>query len=270
MQTSRFILCLSVVIAMLSIVTQSAVADDIAYMETGFNQFGTIDLTTGVFTKIATTTTRVGGLGYAIGQFYGWQDNGNQVLGVNPATGVESGIGNHTLPSTVGNLASAANGLVAMDEFTGNLLSINPNTGVATLIGPTGLANYYGIGNGLGNNIYVGLGGADTLLYSVNTTTGAATLLGDTGVAFAGAFVWVNGTLYAGSNLSGQFAIYKLNPTTYQGTFVADLTGTSNGDFWGLGIIGGSAPVVPEPSSLALFGAGLIPVLNRLRRYLSR
>ena len=118
-------------------------ADVFAYEATGpGNEFGIIDLTTGVFTPLSNMGLTLAGTG----------DIGNTYLLFGSTTSGPCGVG-----------------------WNDVLYSINPATGAATEIGSTGLpiGGVMGMSAG-GNTLYVT---ANNALYALSTTTGAATFI---------------------------------------------------------------------------------------------
>jgi len=132
--------------------TIPASAGPIVYVVTGFQQFGTVDLSTGAFTQIGADTPEgedglVPGLN---GSLLTLTYSGN-LDSINPSTGVTSLIGATGLadcsnfppvspcgPTSADELAGLGGKIYATD-FSNNLYSVNPLTGAATLIGPTGI-----------------------------------------------------------------------------------------------------------------------------------
>jgi hypothetical protein len=111
----------------------------LAYATTGDNQFGVVDLLTGVFTQKGNMGVRLTGLGEINGKLYGGGYASGTLYSVNPSTGTLTTIGNGSL--TYWGTGSTNLGLFAIDRSANmNLYSINPNTGDATLVGPTGLS----------------------------------------------------------------------------------------------------------------------------------
>jgi hypothetical protein len=248
----------------LAVVSTTARADALAYDFTKSDQFGIIDLTTGVFSEIGNTGTLLSGLGVAPnGNIYGGGINGSELYEVSKATGALTAIGSGSF--TYAGFGSTTTGLYALSR-AGNLYSVNQNTGAGTLIGATHL-NGAIIGNdtygmSTGSNVLYFTGAGD--LYTLNTATGAATLVGPTASATFGADVYENGTLYGGSN--SPLAVYTLNPATGAGTLDASVSGGAD-RFWGLTPIAS----VPEPASwtLMLVGLGVLGAsLRRSRRKL--
>jgi hypothetical protein len=118
-----------------------------AYVITFSNEFGTVDLSTGVFHQIGPDTpASMADLVWANGVLYSLVTSGNDV---------------------------------------GDLATINPSTGQATVVGPTGLGyDAFSLG-GVGGKLYLtdfNFGGGTQNLYSVNPATGAATLIGPTSI----------------------------------------------------------------------------------------
>lgn len=117
------------------------------YVVTFSGEFGTVNLSNGVFRQIGPNTPEsLGGLVWANGTLYSLVTGGNNA---------------------------------------GDLVTINPATGQVTDVGPTGLgADAFGLG-GVDGHLYLtdfNVGGGVQNLYSVNLATGAATLIGPTGV----------------------------------------------------------------------------------------
>lgn len=235
-------------------------ADALAYEETGNDNFGVIDLNTGVFTMLGNMGTLLSGIGVAGGTIYGGNFGGSTLYSVNAANGVITPIGISGM--TYYAMGSTINGLYALDP-SGNLWSVNPSTAQSTEIGPTGLtlAGLWGVSTNSGS-LYVTL---NSDFYSINTATGTASLIGNTGRSF-GALVSIDGTLYAGANPANQ--VYELNTSTGAATFISTENGAGiNGSFWGL------APAVvtssvPEPSSFSflILGTAVLGMRRRCRR----
>ncbi len=215
-----------------------AQADPLAYATTGDDQFGVVNLTTGVFTQRGNMGVRLTGLGEIGGKLYGGGYASGTLYSVNPSTGALTTIGNGSL--TYWGTGSTKRQLFAIDNSANmNLYSINPNTGAAKLIGPTGLspvATVEGVSTG-SNTLYVTV---NSSLYSINTTTGASTLIGTSPsglfgpTVVEGPYMLVGGPgylIYAGA--ANPSAIWILNDTNGFGTFQADTTGADT-NFWGL------------------------------------
>jgi hypothetical protein len=75
----------------------AAQANPLAYATTGDNQFGVVDLMTGVFTQRGIMAVRLTGLGEINGKLYGGGYASGTLYSVNPSTGVLTAIGNGAL-----------------------------------------------------------------------------------------------------------------------------------------------------------------------------
>jgi len=255
-------------IALLSFLALSigAFADTVVWdaIGNGTNQFGSLDLNNGNFSHVSNLGFTPDGLG-EIGQtLYTAQSGGTGLYTVNTQTGSTSLVGNlqnqtyYVFGSTTTNLY--------MVDTVGELYSINPVNGVETALGSTHLlmgSNTVGLSTG-SNNLYMSLGAN---VYSINTSTGSASLLGTSGVTDFGALVSVGGTVY-GSSIISPNSVYSFNPTNGISTFSAL---SSAPDYaWGLAPLTSPSPVVPEPSSFALLGLGMITVLGAYARKRTR
>jgi uncharacterized protein (TIGR03437 family) len=232
-------------------------ADTVAYASNpGINQFGTVDLNTGAFTRIANGVT-TNGFGVSGGALYGI--NGGYVYQFNFSTGALAVAPNYSLSNNLQGFGSTTAGLFLVDGY-GNLISPNPLTGVPTLIGPTGVTA--GLGAGVlstsadSSTLYwVNNGGAGNYLYKLNTSTGAATLVGATGNGAGSgvvqAMLFQSGTLWAILGYNTGATIGTLNTSTAAETFVANAPA---------GSINALAPYplspVPQP---AIFSGGVVP-----------
>src|SRR5262249_15418771 len=106
-----------------------AYADAFAYATTGDDQFGVVDLNTGVFSEIGNMGVLLTGLGVGPGGvLYGGGHSSGTLYSVNPSTGALTTIGSGAL--TYWATGSTTSGLYAVDNSPNmNLYSINPNTG---------------------------------------------------------------------------------------------------------------------------------------------
>lgn len=239
----------------------AARADSYAYMSTGSDQFGTIDLNTGVFTQLGNSGLLLSGLGTVDGNIYGGAYADDTLYEVNPTNGSLTTIGTGSI--LYNDTGSTTSGLYAVNYGQTDLYSVNPLTGATTLIGPTGFSAFsFGvIGMSTGSNALYFTGNGN--LYSLNTTTGAATLIGSQGFD-VGALVTENGSLWAGANPAN--AVYTLDPTNANATFVANASGDP-ASFWGL-TPNPLPATTPEPTTTSLLFLGLGAVLT-LRRKLA-
>jgi hypothetical protein len=246
-------------------------ADPSAYLQTGADDFGTVDLTSGSYTQIGNQGALLSGMGEVGGNIYGGIDGGTALAQVNPATGALTYIGNGA--NAFYDFGSTTTVLYGMG-YNGSvydLFSVNPTTGATTLIGATGIPRAGTIGMSAGgSSLYFAVNsGGGSSLYSINTGTGAGTLIGSTGTAGAiGAMVVEGGVLYAGVESAG-LPLYSLNTSTGTGTFIADLSNLGVGDYWGL-VPTTSSTGVPDTGSslleLAACALILLPLALRLKR----
>jgi hypothetical protein len=123
------------------VMVEPAFADTSAYMSTGADTFGKIDLNTGVYANIGDTShlgtpILLSGLGAYGGGIYG---GGEGLLGlykVDPGTGALTLIGNSS--EAYEDTGSTTTGLYEWGKDS-NLYSVNPSSGGTTLIGATGI-----------------------------------------------------------------------------------------------------------------------------------
>ncbi len=190
-------ICLLMVLIGVSALRLSAGSIDVVFND---NRFGAIDDTTESFSQVSTLPiSAAGGIAAFNGQLY-LDDFANNVLTVDPTTGLSAYIGNTGLTTNVAAFGGGSAGLFEVD-YSSNLYSINSTTGQATLLGATGLAPNNGLldtslsfdGTSL---LYTAGGfGQNDELYLLNAVTGIATDLGSTGVTGIAGSAFVDGTL---------------------------------------------------------------------------
>ena len=205
------------------VLTQGAwAADTIVYAVTASQSFGTLDLTTGVFTQIPGAALNDYGLGVYGGALYGASTQCVCLYQINPATGTATNAPNSFSQNgnnfgSMNGFGSTTSGLFAIGAAFGgvnSLYSVNPTTGAVTLIGSTGITSGGGTGYLASSNDSAQLywevqNGATDTLYSINTSTGAAALIGavtPTSASKTGnpyALVFTGGTLWANFYSSG-------------------------------------------------------------------
>ncbi len=208
-------------------------ADPVAYVVTGYQQFGTIDLKTGVFHQIGPPTPE--GQSNLVpgpeGRLYSLTYSGNLET-IDPATGAVTVVGATGLGYNAFSLAEVEGKLFATD-FNNNLYRVDRESGAAHLIRATGMPadpsvpytiNPDGTMNLCDETIY-GVGGklyasfdaftidpvtltmtpkVDPELYRINPWTGVVTPVAPTALNL-GASVEVRGRFYA----------FKLVPTGF-------------------------------------------------------
>lgn len=273
----------------------SASAGPIAYVITGSQQIGQMDLATGSFSATGSIPPTIQ---YLVpgpnGSLLTMSFDGN-LDSINPHTGAVSVIGPTGFtdcsspssptcgPNSQLSFGSAGGTLYATD-FANNLFTVNPITGSATLVGATGIPavpfipvstnpdgsfNFYDENLfGVGGSLYVNFDAATfnpatsqvttailPALYRIDVNTGQATRIASTDLGLI-TILNLNGTVYGFNGLSNQVVTLDVsNGTT---TAVSNIDPSA-------GLIGGAAGV-PEPSSVALAAIGLMSVAIHRRR----
>jgi hypothetical protein len=270
-----------------------ASAGPLVYVVTGYQQFGTIDLSSGTFSQIGPDTPEGedGLVPGPNGSLLTLTYSGN-LDSINPATGATSLIGATGLadcsnfpispcgPTSANYLGELGNTIYATD-IANNLYTVNPLTGAATLIGPTGIpavpaipdsTNPDGTFNAFdeslfsaGGNLYATF---DAITINPSPFTVTPVISPDlyqinpsTGLATLiaptaltiGAAVDFNGTVYAFNNIAGQVATLNLAN--------GNTTAVSNFPPDGGLLVGGASPDTPEPTSITLAFIGIAAIL---------
>jgi hypothetical protein len=239
--------------------------------------FGTMDLTTGQFTQIATTTPLFGSLTAGPGgTLYGGEGNLNYNLDTISPSGVPSQFGTVTAPSNsfgfTGLVSAGAAGFYAIYQvgslpgpFSATLEHISADGNSSSVVG-TLSASFWSFNSG---NLAFGPNGSlyfnvwptpseVATLYAVNTTTGVATAVGSgLGSPDPLALASVGSTLYGiDTFIPSNPAIYTIDTTTGVATAIGTVSGLPAG--YTLDTMAGS---VPEPGTITLLGTGTLVLL---------
>ena len=245
-------------------------ADPICYeFSTTWGLFGTVDLTTGVATPLASYRYFEASLGVDNGSLY--TATTGELYTVNTSSGsivpVENDFGVH-----LADLGSTMSGLygVGWGSSDGSsssdlgLYTVDPSTGLATFVGLTGLGYNAGDYVGLSTNSSTLYFGDQNELYTIATTTGAVTPIGPFGAGALpyemGAMTMINGVLY-GADVNNR-TIDTISTSTGTAT-----PGPASGAIFGLAPdpLPSGVPRAPDPRSWSLTAAGLA-VLMLVRR----
>ncbi len=251
------------------------------YVMTNQNQFGTMDLATGNFTSISTTTPRFFAIAFTShDQLYG-VDSASKFYAINPDTGASTQIGGtYDVPFT--RLASSGSGTLFADTNTTGtdpsaiLCTVNPQTGTKTEIGSTGLTSPRStrgaMAFGPDNTLYTLLRTDTTSHFSLatrNLATGAAALIGDSGFGSAASGIFglvsVNQSLYGVVHDSTFGGSNGTVVTFNTATGLAVSTGITPGVF-GINGLAVRPAAAPSPSAAAVLFGGLLPGLLLMHR----
>jgi hypothetical protein len=242
--------------------------------------FGTMDLTTGQFTQIATTTPLFGSLTAGPGgTLYGGAGNLDLNLYAISPSGATSQIGTAAAPSDsygyTGLASEGAAGFFGVAQvgvipgpFTATLEHIAANGSSSSVVGTMGTTfGSFNSGNlafGPTGALYFNAWNASfvSTLYSVDTSTGAATAVGSgLGSTDPLALVSVGTMLYGIDTFAPTDpAIYTINTTTGVATEIGTVSGLPTG--YTLDTMAS----VPEPATITLLGTGAIVVMFFSRR----
>jgi hypothetical protein len=180
---------------------------------------------------------------------------GSGLWTINTESGATNRIG--TLTPTVdrpeGIAFNPRTGELFVDSVNGALYKVNPATATTTFVGQSGMAlrghSFIPDGSAM---LAMGQGQGQDYLYKVDPTTAAATYIGPgiTTTSVPEDTTFAADAQFYGTDYHG--GIYRVNTQTGAATFVG---GTGHGD----GLLGLIA--VPEPSTLALLGMGVISLL---------
>ena len=201
-----------------------------AYLGTDTGEFGTINLSTGVFSLLGNSGQTLAGMAVANGKLYAtsYHTATGTLYTINPANGSLSVVG--TSATNFDDFGSTTTGLYAVG-FDGNLYSVNSANGTTTQIGPIGIS--FGSWRGLSTNAGALYFANGPNLYTLNTTTGAATLVGPMGGGVQiGALLQEGGVLYAGVE-TPSLMVDTINITTGTATVGPALT-VATGHFYAL------------------------------------
>jgi hypothetical protein len=229
----------------------------------GSHKFGTLDLSSGLFTQLGTTNyapedlTRLGG-----GSLYA-TDNANNLLTVNPATGTGTVVGNMG-NAIIGAKYRPTDGTLFAFSHT-QLFTVNPATAAVTLVGSFSQSSPFAdlAFDNQGHAFFAiaGASSGNSTLYSLNMTNAQLTSLGAVGFRVASLDL-ENGVLYGFTDETTRRVI-SIDIASGAGTQIALQDAATGGTIYGAAAF----QPVPEPTGLLiLFAAVIIPATRARRR----
>ena len=253
----------------------SATKADPVYVTRPFDKFGTIDVGTGVYTEIATTTVQLNAISLAPdGTLYGIGGTNGELYKVNTKTGALTDLGNPGSFFSLNSLAVRSDSTIFGDDPFGKLYTVNPNNALATVVGTANLGTAlqdqgcltFGANNTLYSIFYGGPNIGEDVLYTRNQQNGLATQsgAGPTGINTPGGLVYDNNKLYAFDFFG---AIYTIDPASGIGTPTGVTVSGGFGQIYAAAPVSGSSGSgVPEGGTLSVALLGIAGIGLVVRR----
>jgi V8-like Glu-specific endopeptidase len=226
------------------------------------NNFGTLNLGSGLFGKVGDIPATMQGLAYDRNTGFFYMSDSQRRLHRVTASGSSVLVGDITGTTQIINglgFDPNANVLYGMAQSNGQLFTINPNTAVATAVGPARGGQVGGIDYDAATNTLFGLdnSGGTTRLIRINVVDGAHTVVGTAthggGVAYGLAWNDRDGQLYTVNATNGNLLLVERT------TGASSIVGASNGAFgsgFGMAVSQLAAPQV-DPSGFAIVRGSL-------------
>lgn len=246
--------------AMLALAPVGLKADTITYVYTSGGVFGTLDLSTGAYSAVGSSsslqTAGTGGFAETGGVLYaGGFSNPNSGLYTVSTSGVAAVVGS-TQVSTNGYVfgGTTGGGLYSVGQ-SGYLYSVSTAgvfTTATSAIGLPGFGGYVALSNN-GTSLFLE---DDGTLWSIATGTGVGTEVDNGSVGHD-----YTALIFEGSTLYGLYGseIYSVNTSNGQDTAVQAITGLSSSNIVAIAPdpITGMGSSTPEPGTWVLLGAGM-------------
>ncbi len=239
-----------------------------AYMTDSADQFGTLDLTTGVFTPIGTISNRIYGMSFSSnGTLYATsRGNPADVYTIDPSTGASTLIG-PTGYSAIGSALGPNGFLYALtnDQTSSAFYTIDTSTLATHVINPSLGFPSYGLSVFSGGDFYTaGYVSGNSLLFQIDPVTGLPTQIGSGIGAPAVSGTLVGNTIYAIGTAGNTPILGTISTTTGGGTLVSYVTGMAAGAYPD----SIAYDNVPEPATALLMALCLpfLAVIYRARR----
>jgi hypothetical protein len=259
LRPSRTCLVWAFFLAALTTSVETASAGLTAYVTTYSNEFGTLDLETGVYTRIGTdhTDNPIIGMGFGTdGLLYGLDNtfDNSHLWQINPTTGQITDLGG-TGFWAVGAGGDSQGKLIALERYSNpTIAAFTPPSKTDTSIGSVSFDGDGLVAPDSTGNIYLSEFGffGDTL-HKFDTATGQSTEIGLMQDEYIVTGSFNQGTLYG---ISFDNEIFTINTTTGASTFI---TSTSIDVEDGFGsLVFQPTQAVPEPSTLAMTAAAAL------------
>jgi hypothetical protein len=242
------------------------------YVSRVFNQFGTVDLTTGAYTNIATTPVQLDALSFEPNATLYALGADNHLYTVNPTSGALADVGSTGTFFGLNSLAARSDGTLFGEDPFGTLYRLNPATGQGTQVGGSGIFGLHSTGMlafGPGNSLFSDNSFFGDFLTTQDQNTGVETQVGSTplNINSPGGLFFDNGQAFA-------FGFLGDISTIDTATGTSSSTGVTVSGGFGQ-VLGAAAqpqqapPAVPEPSGFVLFlvGLGISGAALLLRRW---